>query len=183
MEKQLEAAKGRIPLLESRFNETEQEFNVCNDNPDTCTVAEKEIFVLTSENAAAQVQDNARNIAKLEEKIDETKKSLAIKELAYPDIEIAGKKAIEDADKEVVSSQVEYVEARNDQRDVQEELDALNDSCMIKAFHDNQDLLANQRKTLLDYGVRIKVRQTVGEENGLEPERDANDQSLWDCRY
>jgi len=59
----------------------------------------------------------------------------------------------------------------------------LNDSCMIKAFHDNQDLLAEQRKTLLDYGVRIKVRATVGEENGLEPERDPNDQSLWDCRY
>lgn len=71
----------------------------CN-NDDTCTIAQKEIYVLTSNASAEAVQENIRDIAKYIEDIEAEKAKLVILEEAFSGIEAGSKPAIEAAEAE-----------------------------------------------------------------------------------
>ena len=62
LEIQLENARKRSPVLDLRFKEANTKAIACSDNSGSCTIAQKEIFVLTSNNAAEAVQENIREI-------------------------------------------------------------------------------------------------------------------------
>lgn len=71
MDLQLENARKRKPGLELRFTNANFEVIACTDRGDDCTVAEKEIKLLSSNNAATAIQDNTKDIKKYEEDLEE----------------------------------------------------------------------------------------------------------------
>lgn len=62
LEIQLENARARTATLQLRFTEANTKALSCSDSAEACTIAQKEIYVLTSNSAAEALQENTREI-------------------------------------------------------------------------------------------------------------------------
>jgi len=89
LEVQLENARKRTRTLELRFLDENTKVLACNQNSATCTIAQKEILVLTSNHAAEAIQEIIREIMKYEEDIISKGETFAVLDNAFLDTEIA----------------------------------------------------------------------------------------------